>query len=366
VAVVVAVSFPSPELSRRESFRCTAKMDEVLNSIVGHVEVARSLGIRLVSLAGQARGGDGTARAEHVQEAFASQDAAVRQVLESVHTRIMAFDKSEAMAVSGDSQGSGFDNGLFGRSSALDPATPAGFYEDAEASRTIAIKAVARDIAHTLESEVSWRKNTFYNACDVNRYFHQQLAKAFPEVPVGPERRGELESETTPPTNSTQDVQKQLAAASLEQTLQGLRGLANFTIEHATAGKGMKRLTCEWKVGLNTTIDFEHTKSVSQPMETTTAAPSSPNNLKNLRTVWVQVESRVDTSQVSAEQTELTLARDLTIKAQQWHFQLVQDLGEQHAVLELLKWFSTTFASLSATRLDSDFASPLHLQSVNA
>jgi hypothetical protein len=386
----------------------------LLNNVERQVEDVRGEAFALVSLIERSleRGdgatnpqssGSGTAATaarqpphlESVLESVGRNDQRVRAALDLLYVRIRELDDSEVRAVSGGAGGgAGSEDARTGISMG-----PSGFFEDADASRTIATK-VSRDVAHSLESEHAWRKNAFVIASQLNRYYHEKLALAFPNVSVGATAtatasatatatsalQGQGQGQGQPPhlphphqaypapyphlqlpqhepsvLDLHQQQQQEQAELSLGATLAQLSGLVSFEAEsvksRALGLSSMRRLKCRWAAGLESIIDMCPMERPQQPAPSGSPAlqPEEPLSLRGLRLTWVELR-RSD-----GRAAESALARELTVAAQQRHFQALALKGEAVAVHLLLRWVAAQLEGLPAAPVCSDFASPLRL-----
>jgi hypothetical protein len=157
-------------------------------------------------------------------------------------------------------------------------------------------------------------------------------------------------------------VQQQEAELSLGSTLAQLSGLVSHEVEsvksRAIGLSSMRRLKCRWAAGLDSIIDLCPMERPQHPPLPGSPAllPEEPQlSLRGLRLTWVELR-RSDGSA-----TESALARELTVAAQQCHFQALALEGEAGAVHHLLRWLAAQLEGLPAAPVCSDFASPLRL-----
>jgi len=235
---------------------------------------------------------------------------------------------------------------------------------DAESLRTKAINNVARDLAHSLQSEVAWHENTLRTAVHVEDYFCGKLTKTFPTLCLdAPAPKNAVAAP------SASSLSSQGGASANENTrgtrptpplielhlLPGLRA-HHLDMSNGPHGQLLQCIRCEWHNGLDTSIELAPEPHAARSQELAQAHGGSW--LAGVRVTWVEVTTR----SAAQKHKRSALAHELSVAAQQHHFQLVHSVGEAAAVNALLNWFAAEFQRLANANVISDFASPVHLE----
>ncbi|GBG29286.1 Hypothetical Protein FCC1311_055082 [Hondaea fermentalgiana] len=377
-----------PEAALREVIDVTDQVRARGLNLLKLLEVANDVGPREGPGSGSGSGGGPTATPEarqaHVLGLLQEHEKEVRTLLKTLHERVAEVEQRENKNKKPNQDGEELND--------LDT------YESSEASRSIAIKGVSRDIAHSLQNEIAWRDAASKAANEADAFFHERLATLFPDVEVGRRRRqlkkrarrrktnaakrqsglqkgGKAQSLNNGIGNGTgsHPVGGTASAAteslpSLTQVVKGLPGLADFHAEHGgRRWKPLKKLTLTWRNGLRTTLHFGPARKRAEPgAPSQNAAPSqvpaahssfsAPNGagaddlyLDGVRLVWVSADSQytfVDTTRLAeANANSSAFASEMAAQAQQKHFMWLREHSEVEATHKLLRWLAARVQS---------------------
>lgn len=338
--------------------------EDALRSVVDISDQVRSRGLLLLKLLESARdvgpSGDKPAAPPSPPEAhklyvldlLRQHEREVRGLLRGLHDRVDAIENCKPGSSGSSSTGLDMD----GYNSKAAEDDPSEVYETSEAIHSIAVKGVSRDIAHSLQNEISWRGAASKAANEADTFFHQRLATLFPDLEVGRRRKALLQQKkkmarrkkngTAVSKKTTPETQEKIEKLpKLEDAVNGLSGLADFTAEHGgKRWRMLKKLVLTWKNGLVFTLHFGPARGTVDPNNQSQEVQQGELSLSGVRLVWVSVESQhtfSDRSRVAeGGPRPANFPSKLAAQAQQNHFIWSQEESEIAATHKLLKWLA--------------------------
>uniref|UniRef100_A0A7S2R7X1 Uncharacterized protein n=1 Tax=Mucochytrium quahogii TaxID=96639 RepID=A0A7S2R7X1_9STRA len=343
-------------------------MDELLNAILGETETVRSEGVNVLDLMQrvlETSTGTDAEKYKQLLNSFEEQELRVRSVLECIHLNICEFEKKEHIALSGEPK---IPNAI--NSNEMLPSVSK-LSIDAEAARAVATKGISRDIAHSFESEASWRKTAYSRARKAEHHLCTKTAFLFPSLRnskgIKKGKRG----------TRSRNADKQPQKLSLEETLRHLKGLKTFETvgksddmevesgeNKANTPSTLSRLTCLFHNGLDLVVEFSPT--CPRPIQNTSSDRGQGINLDGLRVSWVEVSSRKMGNDDIKPSTTKGLVRDLSIRAQQRQFELAKQFGEYAGLCQLLEYVSAEIHNLSTAPVVKTLVSPMTIETSRA
>lgn len=302
------------EAVRRESFQLL-KLIESFNSRQGGVPGEKS------GIAGL------NALKEHEQY--------TKGLLWSLQNNTNLLDQRELSAVSGSGSNNTSNNSY--------QQQQQGYYEDADASRTIATKGVGRELAHSLYGEIAWRKASFESAKNVDSYFRRKILLQFPQVKLKPSKRSSGAGKHKSQTDENAEIQ---------QLLDTFQGVVSHSINMNEGDNGdVTEITCQWKIGLACKLLLSQTTSYDRP--------------RSRRVAWVEIyvqDHDLSSDKSNSHASSVSLAHELTVAAQQLLFKVSKSYSTSETVQKLLVWVDQQFFKLSHSNVRSGIASSLHLE----